>query len=215
LYNLSIKTYLPNYVDFPPEKNLTFDGQVEIHMEVVEPTKSIVLNANEISVVEGEYEVSSGDQKREIESVQKHVQLEKLEFVMKNRLEKGDRIRLKMNYTGLISNTLGGLYQATYIDTDGKTKIAAVTNMEPTDARRMVPCLDEPSFKANWAVTVIHPNGTTAISNGIETEEERDPSGRWIVSRFKTTPPMSSYLLALIVSEFEFNEGKTESGVCE
>ncbi|KAK6019186.1 peptidase family M1, partial [Ostertagia ostertagi] len=131
---------------------------------------------------------------------------------MKKQLEKG-RILFKMNYTGLISNTLGGLYQATYIDTDGKTKIAAVTNMEPTDARRMVPCLDEPSFKANWTVTVIHPNGTTAISNGIETEEERDPSGRWIVSRFKTTPPMSSYLLALIVSEFEFNEGKTESGV--
>ncbi|KAK6015996.1 hypothetical protein OSTOST_18525, partial [Ostertagia ostertagi] len=51
LYDLSIKTYLPNYVDFPPEKNLTFDGQVEISMVVMEPTRSIVLNAKNITVI--------------------------------------------------------------------------------------------------------------------------------------------------------------------
>ncbi|KAK6046362.1 peptidase family M1 [Cooperia oncophora] len=44
--------------------------------------------------------------------------------------------------------------------------------MEPTYARRMVPCLDEPSYKANWTVTVIHPKGTRAVSNGIETNGE-------------------------------------------
>ncbi|KAK6023334.1 hypothetical protein OSTOST_10884, partial [Ostertagia ostertagi] len=46
--------------------------------------------------------------------------------------------------------------------------------MEPSDARRMVPCLDEPEYKANWTVTMIHPKGTTAVSNGIE---DGKPSG--------------------------------------
>ncbi|KAK6052870.1 peptidase family M1 [Cooperia oncophora] len=168
LYDLVIKTYLPGYVNFPPEKNLTFDGQVNISMVVVEPTKSIVLNAKNITVIPEKCEVSSGDQKLDIESVMVHERLEKLEFLLKKRLEKDQEIVLKVNYTGLISNTLGGLYQATYTTANGTTKIAAVSQMEPTDARRMVPCLDEPSFKANWTVTVIHPKGTKAASNGIE-----------------------------------------------
>ncbi|PIO59233.1 peptidase family M1, partial [Teladorsagia circumcincta] len=40
-----------------------------------------------------------------------------------------------------------------------------------------------------------------------------DITGDWIISKFKTTPPMSSYLLAVIVSEFDFIEGNTASGV--
>jgi hypothetical protein len=43
--------------------------------------------------------------------------------------------------------------------------------MEPTDARRMVPCFDEPLMKATWMVTVMHPVGTVALTNGIENQE--------------------------------------------
>uniref|UniRef100_A0A7I4YX32 Aminopeptidase n=1 Tax=Haemonchus contortus TaxID=6289 RepID=A0A7I4YX32_HAECO len=213
LYDLSIKTYLPGYVSFPPEKNLTFDGQVGISLRVVEPTKSIVLNSKNITVIPDKCELFSGDKKLEIESIKEHERLEKLEILLKNRLEKDQEVLLKIIYTGIISNTLGGLYQATYTDTDGTVKIAAASQNEPTDARRMVPCLDEPSFKANWTVTVIHPKGTKAVSNGIETNGEGEVSGDWIISKFETTPRMSSYLLAVVVSEFDYIEGFTKSGV--
>ncbi|KAK6014124.1 hypothetical protein OSTOST_20527 [Ostertagia ostertagi] len=141
-------------------------------MVVVEPTKSIVLNAKKITVIPEKCEVFAGDQKLDIENVTDHERLEKLEFTLKQQLEKDQKILLKVVYSGLISDTLGGLYQATYKDTDGTTKIVAVSQMEPTDARRMVPCFDEPSFKANWTVTIVHPRGTTAASNGIETNGE-------------------------------------------
>ncbi|PIO68638.1 hypothetical protein TELCIR_09561, partial [Teladorsagia circumcincta] len=169
IYDLTLKTYLPGYVDFPKEKNLTFDGQVEISLVVVEPTKSIVLNSRNITVIREQCELYSEDNKKlDIEKVIEQERLEKIEFVLKNRLEKDQKIRLKVIYTGLISNQLGGLYRTIYTQADGKTKFAATTHMEPSDARRMVPCLDEPEYKANWTVTMIHPKGTTAVSNGIE-----------------------------------------------
>uniref|UniRef100_A0A7I5ED30 Aminopeptidase n=1 Tax=Haemonchus contortus TaxID=6289 RepID=A0A7I5ED30_HAECO len=213
LYDLTIKTYLPGYVNFPPEKNLTFDGRVEISMVVVEPTKSIVLNAKKITVIPAECEVLSGTQKLDIESVKEHERLEKLEFRLKSRLEKDQKILLKITYAGLISNTLGGIYQTTYTDANGNPKIAAVSQNEPIDGRRMVPCMDEPKYKANWTVTVIHPKGTKAASNSIEINGEGDVSGDWITSKFETTPRMSSYLLAVFISEFDFVEGRTKQDV--
>lgn len=50
-YNLTIKAYLPFYVDFPPEKNLTFDGEVEISMVALEPIERIVLNMKNITII--------------------------------------------------------------------------------------------------------------------------------------------------------------------
>nr|CDJ83822.1 Peptidase M1 domain containing protein [Haemonchus contortus] len=213
LYDLSVKTYLPNYVNFPPEKNLTFDGQVGISLRVVEPTESIVLNAKNITIISNGCELFSGGKKLEIESVKVHERLEKVEFLLRNRLQKDQKVLLKIIYTGIISNSLFGLYQATYTHTDGTVKIAAATQHCPSDARRLVPCLDEPSFKASWTVTVIHPRGTKAVSNGIETNGKGEVSGDWIISKFETTPRMSSYLLAVVVSEFDYIEGFTKTGV--
>lgn len=41
--------------------------------------------------------------------------------------------------------------------------------MEPTSARRVFPCFDEPDFKAEFEVTIIHRRITTALANGINT----------------------------------------------
>ncbi|VDK80038.1 unnamed protein product [Cylicostephanus goldi] len=48
------------------------------------------------------------------------------------------------------------------------SRVAAVTYMKPTSARKVVPCYDEPEYKAIWNVTIIHPSGTTAIANAKE-----------------------------------------------
>ncbi|VDO27978.1 unnamed protein product [Haemonchus placei] len=93
------------------------------------------------------------------------------------------------------------------------TKTAAVTQFEPNYARLMVPCFDEPDFKATWTVTVIHPKGTTALANGREISNTEDPVTPWIVSKFERTPKMSTYLLAIAVGEFEFIQQYTNRGV--
>lgn len=40
--------------------------------------------------------------------------------------------------------------------------------MSPIDCRRLIPLFDEPEFKAIYHVTVIHPEGTTALANAKE-----------------------------------------------
>lgn len=40
-----------------------------------------------------------------------------------------------------------------------------VSQMQPIESRKVFPCFDEPSFKARFQINIIHPTGTTAISN--------------------------------------------------
>lgn len=49
-----------------------------------------------------------------------------------------NKIVLKIPYSGPIAKKLSGLYLTQYTTLDGHQKYAAVTQMEPTDARRMV-----------------------------------------------------------------------------
>ncbi|KAK6758774.1 hypothetical protein RB195_016165 [Necator americanus] len=210
-YDLSVKVYLPSYVEFPHEKDFTFDGEVEMDLKIVEPVSKIVLNMRYINISKENSQFTVDGKNVAIEKVVPHEKLEKVDIVLTKTIPKDSEAKLKLVYVGEINTKLGGLYRTTYTENDGTQKTAAVTQMEPTDARRMVPCFDEPHLKAPWRVTVIHPKGTTAISNGIEMQISE--KGDWMTTKFKETPKMSSYLLALMVSEFENIQGKTASGV--
>ncbi|KAE9554353.1 hypothetical protein FO519_002412 [Halicephalobus sp. NKZ332] len=140
--------------------------------------------------------------------------LEKVIFDLSGDLEEGKEYIFQFRYKGPISNKLAGLYLTTYKDPEGQNHYAAVTQMEPTDARRMVPCFDEPGFRAIWKIKILHPKGSKAVSNAKEIEEdqadEKIPGFLW--TSFEETPKMASYLLAIVVSDFDFIEGQTNRG---
>lgn len=46
-------------------------------------------------------------------------------------------------------------------------RVLAASQMQPTDARRVFPCFDEPAMKAVFHITLIHPHGTVALSNSM------------------------------------------------
>ncbi|CAJ0582889.1 unnamed protein product, partial [Mesorhabditis spiculigera] len=141
--------------------------------------------------------------------------LELLTIKLGEKLPVGKELYLKFALTAKIRPLMSGLYYSTYKLQNGTERIIAMTQMQPASARKFVPCFDEPQFKTPWKVKIIHPKGSNAISNGIEEEEAVGvpDSSDWVYSTFRETPPLASYLLALSVNDFDYIEGKSESGV--
>ncbi len=46
-------------------------------------------------------------------------------------------------------------------------RFLATSMLQPTSARKVFPCFDEPALKAVFHITIIHKPGTTALSNEI------------------------------------------------
>lgn len=59
--------------------------------------------------------------------------------------------RLSMTFTSYLNDELRGFYRSSYTE-NGSTKYLAVSQMQPTDARRAFPCFDEPNMKANFSM---------------------------------------------------------------
>ncbi|NXN85872.1 AMPN Aminopeptidase, partial [Bombycilla garrulus] len=127
-------------------------------------------------------------------------------------LQQGQRYRLSSNFTGELADDLAGFYRSEYTDESGNKQVLATTQMEAADARKAFPCFDEPAMKANFTVTLIHPSNYGAISNmPVKSTMQRTIDGEsWNVTEFETTPRMSTYLLAFIVSQFSHVESTSE-----
>lgn len=137
-------------------------------------------------------------------------QLAKIRF--SSPLKQGDGT-LKLNFTGNLNDQMKGFYRCSYKTPDGEERISASTQFETTYARRAFPCWDEPAIKAQFEVTVVAPKDRTVLSNTDAVsvaDYESDPSLQ--VVRFGVTPIMSTYLLAIVVGEYESIETKTERG---
>ncbi|CAI2353453.1 unnamed protein product [Caenorhabditis sp. 36 PRJEB53466] len=211
-YELAIKTYLPGFeYKAADNKSLTFEGQVTIELNITQSIRKITLNSVDLTYNDTICTLNVDGKEIPIR-VEPHPDFEKVFFHLNSAVGPTSNATLKIGYSGRLRTDMTGLYQTTYTNSKGEKKMAAVTQMEPIYARRMVPCFDEPAFKATWKVTVIHPKGTKAVANGIE-EEPTQIQDDFISSSFKTTPRMSSYLLAIFISEFEYNEAMTKSGV--
>ncbi len=97
------------------------------------------------------------------------------------------RTEVELEWSGTFSAGLRGLYRAGPL---------VATQFEAADARRVFPCLDEPGFKAPWSVAVEVPRGTPVLANGREVS--REPRGEREMVTFAETPPLPTYLVALV-----------------
>lgn len=88
----------------------------------------------------------------------------------------------------------------------------ATTQFEATDARAAFPCFDEPEFKSQFIVTLVHEKEYKALSNmPVERVIVREDDG-FVESHFRESVKMSTYLLAFIVCDFAYKESHTKSG---
>ncbi|EMP39895.1 Aminopeptidase Q [Chelonia mydas] len=88
------------------------------------------------------------------------------------------------------------------------------SQLEPTYARTVYPCFDEPAMKATFNIIIVHHPSYVALSNmpAIGTSEMKDENGSlWTVTTFNTTLKMSTYLTAFVVCDFDYIT-RTERG---
>ena len=84
--------------------------------------------------------------------------------------------------------------------------------MQPTYARRALPCFDEPELKAVFHTQIEHRADMVALTNGIE-ETDRESQDGWVITEYGATPSMPTYLLAFAVGYFNYTEKRSEKGV--
>ncbi len=125
-------------------------------------------------------------------------------FSLKEPLAEGEAT-LEVSFQGRPNPGMHGLYLAQ----DGKER-AICTQCEATDARAIFPCFDEPAFKAQIQWTIHTQKDVIALANG-PLESVEDGPDNTKIWRFGATPPVSSYLAALTVGDFEGTEA-TKAG---
>src|SRR5881296_656019 len=103
---------------------------------------------------------------------------------------------LDVDYRGKVSETLTGFYKAPYGD-----KYILTTHFEAGHARRLLPCIDHPAYKADFKLAVRTRSDLSVISN-MPLESEKKEGNKKIIS-FQKTPKMSTYLLYLGIGKFE------------
>ena len=188
-------TLMPNF-----DKD-NFRGDETIQIQVLKPTSSIVVNSFDIDFEEATITSNGATQKATV-SIDKEKQMASL--TVPKTIASGPAT-IHIRYTGILNDQLRGFY----LSKAGGRKYA-VTQFEATDARRAFPSFDEPAYKATFDIAAVVDKGDTAISNSPIASDQPGPGSNKHTITFKTTPKMSSYLVALAVGDFEYVEGFAE-----
>ena len=151
-----------------------------------------------------------------------------------NKVEKDQATSIDIRYTFKISHSMIGMYLSTY-KYEGREERIVSTQFESHYARMMFPCIDEPEAKATFDLKVIDTDIEDTILSNMPILSERvltytsvnadlnpkeDPNAlnlnaevsRKIVT-FKTTPKMSTYLLAICIGKFNKVSGTNQHGI--
>uniref|UniRef100_A0A9L0K6P9 Aminopeptidase n=1 Tax=Equus asinus TaxID=9793 RepID=A0A9L0K6P9_EQUAS len=214
-YNVTLRPYLT-----PSEQGLyIFTGSSTVRFTCKEPTDVIIIHSKQLNyTTTEEHRVVlrgvGGAQPPDIDRTELVELTQYLVVHLKGPLEAGSLYEMDTKFQGELADDLAGFYRSEYMDGDVR-KVLATTQMAPSDARKSFPCFDEPSMKASFNITLIHPRDLTALSN----MQPRGPSvplpedANWSITEFESTPVMSTYLLVFIVSEFTYVESKSPNDV--
>ncbi|CAI4226209.1 unnamed protein product [Auanema sp. JU1783] len=200
-YNISLS---PDLVNF------TFDGKVEVDLQIAKPTNVLKFHGRELEIRNIKLELAD-------KSILNHTDIvfdDKYQIINVNFPVEiaPQQVKLTIDFLGCLNDKMRGFYRSSYKNQDGVQKFLASTQFESTYARYSFPCWDEPIFKATFDVSLIVDKEFTALSNmDVKTETLSECQKKKVVT-FNTSPIMSTYLVAFAVGELEYLETKNESG---
>jgi aminopeptidase N/puromycin-sensitive aminopeptidase len=198
------KTVLPEHYTLaltPDLKAATFAGDETIDVTLAAASKTITLNAAEITFKSVTATAGAGAPVAATVSLDEAK--EQATFTFPSELPAG-KVKLAIAYTGILNDKLRGFYLS-----KTEKRNYAVTQFESTDARRAFPSFDEPAFKATYDISLTVDAGDTVISNTNMIADKPAGAGLHTVT-FATTPKMSTYLVAFLVGDFKCVSGEAD-----
>jgi puromycin-sensitive aminopeptidase len=199
-----------------------FSGTVKITLEVKQRTAKITLNCADLWVQAASVTpcAATSSSSMAASCLSFDIQEELVTVQFPEELPAGEHTLLCIKFSGELNDKLVGLYRSLYDTPEGKKRVLACTQFEPCDARRAFPCFDVPALKARFTLEVMTPLDRVAISNTpvqLCTEVEVDlPNGTKVrrkLWKFEETPLMSTYLVALVIGEFDSISMRNKLGV--
>ncbi|CAG2166902.1 unnamed protein product [Oppiella nova] len=187
-------------------------GNVVIWLSVAESTDFLVIHTKKLNITEVLVTNDNGaiPVVRQLECTQ-HEQL----FIgLASQLTPDRNYSLRLTFERQLEEQLEGFYVSSYTDSrTGIKKYLLTTHFEPTSARSAFPCFDEPALKASFLMKLIHERGFEAFFNSEKSNSLAIDGEGLIVSIFEPTVPMSTYLVAFIVCDFNTHTATTREGV--
>lgn len=201
----------------PDLEAFTYTGKVVVELTVNAPCNAVTFHAKELDVKCGHVVDAAGEPRTNPEGKdvlygEKDQETCTVALAYPfTEADVGKKATLTIEFTGELNDKLAGFYRSKYTAPGGEARHLAVTQFEPTDARRCFPCWDEPSIKATFDVTLTVPADRVCLSNMPEKSVTEDGDKKTV--SFQTTPIMSTYLLCFVVGEFEAVTSATKEGV--
>ena len=188
----------------PDLATATFRGHVTIDVTLRTATSAITVNAAELQLATVTINAAGRSQTARVTT---DARRETATLQVSDRLAPGPAV-IDIEYTGTLNSALRGFYLS---KANGRNY--AVTQLEATDARRAFPSFDEPAYKATFDISAVVDRGDTAISNGRLLSDVPGPEAGRHTLTFATTARISTYLVALIVGDFQCRSGASDGTV--
>ncbi|KAF5272302.1 hypothetical protein FQR65_LT04960 [Abscondita terminalis] len=218
IFNISLtledSDYLPNNCQ-PLQYNLTieprinvktptFVGSVIIKLKIIEDTRIITLHVKDLNVTSESVTLYNKNNDNLVRNVIFDVDRQFMIIHLNTVLEPGSIHYLNINnFFGDLNYNNNGLYLANLEEEEEEEeRVMVVTDFQPTGARTAFPCFDEPRLKSTFIVSVIRSEKYISLSNEELLLTKNLGMGQF-QDTFKETVPMSTYLLAIVICEFD------------
>lgn len=203
--------------DFKPEKytlvfnpNLTNNTVLvkeNIELKCLHPSSKIVLHGVDVDIHSSTLLGHFENLKYSVDKLRQEIT-----FILPKIIEPPNLCNLHIEFTVKINDVLHGIYKTNY---NGHVGIA--TQFESTDARRAFICMDEPSAKSIFDISVIVPSNNLNVFSNMPIMSIKDSEHEKKYIHFFPTPLMSTYLVALILGNYDYiseMNGTTQIRIC-
>lgn len=175
----------------------TFRASVEMKFKALAPLKELELDASELQIHSAAFLGKSGEVAIDTQAPQ----LLKVRFT--KPMKTGEIRILRIGYTAQIRSSHNGMFRVVDPDEPQRGPLY-FTHLEPTEARKLFPCNDEPHDKATTEVVATVPAGYQVLANGEKISEKKtlQKGAAWTRFHWSLPRPHPTYLVALAIGKF-------------